>query len=95
MQFTSGLITLVLAAAGVRALPGSVETRQSGLITAEFFADSGCDTAVLETDSYGVEGDVGLCFAAGVANGASTLITNNAATNTRKSFLSHKVFQIP
>lgn len=94
MQFTSSLVSLLLAAAttGVQALPSSpVEQRQeTPRIYAKFWADSSCgaDGGIWVDDTVWLQDPVGTCIDVSVwRDFGSVEIVTNLATHDRTSNL--------
>lgn len=92
MQFTSSLVSLLLAAVttGVQALPGSpVEQRQeTPRIYAKFWADSSCgaDGGIWVEDTVWIQDPVGTCIDVSVwRDFGSVEIVDNLATHDRMS----------
>ena len=86
MQFTTGLVSLVVAASGALALPSSssLEARQdSRVVHARFFADGGCNGAVIGEQDF-VQGSQPSCIQIPVPGVRCTLVTSNNATQTCK-----------
>ncbi|KAI3394843.1 hypothetical protein diail_2180 [Diaporthe ilicicola] len=92
MQFTSSLVSLLLAAAttGVQALPGSpVEQRQDGAprIYAKFWSDTACgaDGGEWVEDTVWLQDPVGQCIDVNVWTifGSTEMVTNSATHDLR------------
>jgi hypothetical protein len=54
MQFTTGLLTLALAAAGVAAAPGALQERQDtvGLFFIQYFTEANCQGTMIDSNTW-------------------------------------------
>ena len=92
MQFTTSLVSILLAVSGAQALPGSssVEARQERrVVHARFFDDTGCNGNLIGQQDF-VQGAQPSCVPINTPGVHCTLITSNNATQTRKLFPMHR-----
>lgn len=101
MQFTSSIVSLLLAAVttGVQALPGSpIEQRQeTPRLFVKFWADSSCgaDGGIWVEDTVWFQDPVGTCIDVSVWRDFSSVeIITNTATHDRTSYLRYFVCKL-
>lgn len=101
MQFTSSLVSVLLAAAttGVQALPGSpVEQRQeTPRLFVKFWADSSCgaDGGIWVDDTVWFQDPVGTCIDVSVWRDFDSVeIITNTATHDRTSYRKPFVYKL-
>lgn len=96
MQFTSGLVSLLLAAATTSVQGSPVEQRQeTPRIYAKYWADSSCgaDGGIWVDDTVWLQDPVGTCIDVNVwSDFGSVEIVDNFATHARMSSLRHVVY---
>ncbi|KAI0134046.1 hypothetical protein BJ170DRAFT_678961 [Xylariales sp. AK1849] len=91
MQFTTSIVSLLLAAAAsVQAAPGTTlgARQETPRIYAKFFSDSGCDGTWVE-DTVWLQDPAGTCIDVNIPEAFnSTLIQDNYATRTLRAYAS-------